>query len=54
MAAQIRDYFSTAYVNAESYVGLLHKYAITQYKNGVPYVAECHSPIGDWWVGDSL
>jgi len=53
LAAQVRDYFTTDFVNAESYVASLHKYAVTQHKNGVPYVAECHSPKGDFWVCDS-
>ena len=54
LAAQIRHYKEDkTFIDAEHYVKSLHKYAITQYKNNVPYVAECHSPEGDFWVCDS-
>jgi glycogen debranching enzyme len=53
LAAQVKRYRPTLYANADSYHGLLNQYARTQYKNGKPYVAECHSPTGDFWVCDA-
>ncbi|TGJ82500.1 hypothetical protein E0Z10_g6276 [Xylaria hypoxylon] len=38
---------------AEQYYQYLHTYALTQQKNGKPYVAESHSPFGDVWSADS-
>jgi len=35
------------------YVELLGTYAHTQYKDGVPYVAESHYPFVDGWSADS-
>ena len=53
LAALIREY-GVSFATAQDYIDLLRKYAATQYKNGKPYVAECHSPGRDLWVGDSL
>jgi hypothetical protein len=54
LAAQVKYYkHQNPYITADNYVWALHKYAITLYKNNVPYVAECHSPHGNFWVGDS-
>jgi hypothetical protein len=38
----------------DNYLELLHTYAITQYKNGSPYVAESHYPERDAWSADSF
>ncbi len=38
--------------SASDYVNLLHGYAITQFKNGAPYVAEAHQPDSDSWMYD--
>lgn len=54
LASQIRSYGSTFYAKVENFVQLLHKYAETQFKDGKPYVAECHSPTTKLWVCDGL
>jgi len=54
LASQIRNYkHQNPLITAEHYLKILHKYAITQYKNNVPYVAECHSPQEKSCVCDS-
>ncbi len=54
LAAHLRFYKQqNTQITNDHYIRALHKYAITQYKNNVPYVAECHSPQGDFWVCDS-
>jgi len=54
LAAQLRYYKSqSSHITVDNFVSALHKYSITQYKDNVPYVAECHSPQGDFWVCDS-
>jgi len=54
LAAQLRNYKQqNPQITVDHYVKVLHKYAITQYKNNVPYVAECHSPQDNFWVCDS-
>jgi hypothetical protein len=54
LAAHLRFYKQqNTHITNDHYIRALHKYAITQYKNNVPYVAECHSPQGDFWVCDS-
>lgn len=35
------------------YQALVSKYAATQYKNGIPYVAEAHDPYADDWIYDT-
>ncbi|KAF7192803.1 Beta-L-arabinobiosidase [Pseudocercospora fuligena] len=40
-------------LTADQYIELLHNYALTQYKNGKPYVAESHYPEQDGWSQDS-
>lgn len=40
-------------LSAEKYVESLHNFAITQYKDGKPYVAESHYPELDGWSQDS-
>jgi hypothetical protein len=41
-------------VSAADYYALLRGYALTQYKGGVPYVAEAHHPDEDRWLYDSV
>ena len=53
LAEQIKFYNKTANYNSEHYYSMLKTYAMTHYKNNVPYVAECHSPGGNFWVCDS-
>ncbi|CAL8144772.1 unnamed protein product [Orchesella dallaii] len=53
LAAQLRDYGTTNVVNVNTFLEVLHKYAETQFKDGKPYVAECHSPYRKLWVCDS-
>lgn len=40
-------------VSAENFLQYLRMYAITQQKDGVPYVAESHYPSVDSWSADS-
>lgn len=54
LASQVKYYGITAFANVQSLVALLHKYAVTQHKNGKPYVAECHSPWRKLWVCDGF
>ncbi|XP_054152490.1 beta-L-arabinobiosidase-like [Oppia nitens] len=55
VATHIRKYsHQNPNINIDKYIQLLKAYTMTQYKNGKPYVAECHSPVGDFWVGDSF
>jgi hypothetical protein len=39
-------------VNSNDYFNLLKKYALCQYKNGVPYTAECFEPDAGYWYTD--
>jgi hypothetical protein len=53
MAAHLRFYKQqNPHMTNDHCISALHKYAVTQYEN-VPYVAECHSPQGDFRVCDS-
>ncbi|CAL8125673.1 unnamed protein product [Orchesella dallaii] len=54
LASQIKNYGATNVVNVNTFLEVLHKYAETQYKDDVPYVAECHSPYRKLWVCDSF
>jgi len=40
-------------VSANDYYTLLHNYALTQYKDGYPYVAEAHDPSQNRWIYDA-
>jgi hypothetical protein len=40
------------YVSRDDYYDLLRGYALTQYKNGEPYVAEAHHPDENRWIYD--
>lgn len=53
LANLIDDYPAQPYADAGTYDALLHTYAATQYRNGVPYVAEAHSPDTPQWIYDS-
>ena len=54
VAEHLRQYkHQNLKITVDNYVSLLRKYALTQYKNNKPYVAECHSPVHNFWVGDS-
>lgn len=53
VASLIRDY-KVPFLASHDYLDLLKKYTSIHYKNGKPYVAECHSPEQPHWVCDSL
>ena len=54
VATHLRQYsHQNPKISVDNYVSILRKYALTQYKNNKPYVAECHSPVHNIWVGDS-
>jgi hypothetical protein len=53
LANLLIDYPEQSYVNNEDYYDLLRGYALTQRKNGEPYVAEAHHPDEDRWIYDS-
>lgn len=53
-AANLLDnYPAQPYFSSQDYVELLRGYAATQYRNGVPYVAEAHHPDENRWLYDS-
>jgi len=52
LANLLDDYPSQQYVTRRDYDKLLHIYAVTQYKNGHPYVAEAHAPSKPLWIYD--
>lgn len=45
--------FYRAPISADDYYTLLRNYALTQYKDGYPYVAEAHSPTAATWIYDT-
>jgi hypothetical protein len=47
------DYPSQPYINKQDYLNMLRTYAATQFRNGVPYVAEAHHPDENRWLYDS-
>ena len=49
----LNDYPATSSFTAANYQTLITEYAATQYKNGVPYVAEAHDPYADDWMYDT-
>ncbi|QKV80130.1 discoidin domain-containing protein [Amycolatopsis sp. Hca4] len=53
LANLLTDYPPQPYVSTQDYYALLRGYALTQRKNGVPYVAEAHHPDEDRWLYDS-
>ncbi|BEL03982.1 hypothetical protein Q0Z83_021730 [Actinoplanes sichuanensis] len=52
LANLLQDYPAQPYADRADYVDLLRKYALTQYRNGVPYVAEAHHPDENRWIYD--
>jgi hypothetical protein len=52
LANLLQDYPAQPYVGNADYVDLLRRYALTQYRNGVPYVAEAHHPDENRWIYD--
>lgn len=48
----LEDYPAQSVFSSSDYVQLLHTYAATQYRGGVPYVAEAHDPDSDNWLYD--
>lgn len=52
LANLLNDYPAQTTITAAHYVNLLHGYAATQYKNGVPYVAEAHDADTNSWIYD--
>ena len=53
LANLLQDYPAQATVTRADYLNLLHTYAATQYRNGVPYVAEAHDADTADWIYDS-
>ncbi|MBU2666874.1 discoidin domain-containing protein [Actinoplanes bogorensis] len=52
LANQLLDYPAQSYVDKDDYTAILRGYALTQRKNGRPYVAEAHHPDEDRWIYD--
>ncbi|MFE2138446.1 RICIN domain-containing protein, partial [Streptomyces sp. NPDC059466] len=48
----LQDYPVQSVFSSSDYVQLLHTYAATQYRGGVPYVAEAHDPDSSSWLYD--
>ena len=53
LANLLQDYPAQATIGRADYLALLHGYAATQYRNGVPYVAEAHDADAADWIYDS-
>lgn len=49
----LHDYPAQSYITAADYYTLLSNYAATQYKNGVPYIAEAHNQDTNSWLYDT-
>ncbi|OPB39836.1 CBM13 protein [Trichoderma guizhouense] len=49
----LHDYPAQSYITSTDYYNLLVGYAATQYKNGIPYVAEAHDPDANQWMYDT-
>jgi hypothetical protein len=54
LANLLIDYPPQPYISKQDYYTVLHRYAASQYKNGVPYVAEAHDPDNPVWIYDSF
>jgi hypothetical protein len=52
LANLLDDYPSQSHVTRADYDTLLRGYALTQYRNGQPYVAEAHDPDQPNWIYD--
>jgi hypothetical protein len=46
----LNDYPATSAFTATDYVTLVSTFAATQYRKGVPYVAEAYDPYKDDWI----
>ncbi len=53
LANLLIDYPAQPFVGKQDYYDLLRGYALTQRKNGQPYVAEAHHPDEDRWLYDA-
>ncbi|HEY2509457.1 MAG TPA: RICIN domain-containing protein [Polyangiaceae bacterium] len=53
LANLLDDYPAQTVIGPADYLSLLHAYAVTQTKNGAPYVAEAHDPDQPTWIYDS-
>ena len=54
LANQLQRYPAQSTITKADYVDALETYAMTQFKNGVPYVAEGHSPDDASWIYDGF
>ncbi|MDX8033336.1 discoidin domain-containing protein [Lentzea sp. BCCO 10_0856] len=52
LANLLIDYPSQPYIDRDDYLAVLRGYALTQRKNGEPYVAEAHHPDENRWLYD--
>ncbi|KAH8884362.1 carbohydrate-binding module family 13 protein [Thozetella sp. PMI_491] len=50
----LNDYPAQSCISAADYFTLLKRYVLTQFKAGVPYVAEAHDPDSDTWIYDGV
>ena len=53
LANLLIDYPAQSDYTREDYINALHTYAATQFRNGIPYVAEAHDADADTWIYDS-
>lgn len=53
VANVLQDYPAQGTITAANYLTLLHNYAASQYRNGVPYVGEAHDPDLNNWIYDA-
>ena len=53
LANLLIDYPAQRFFTDADYVNLLHTYAATQFKNGLPYVAEAHDADAADWIYDT-
>ncbi|KAM0264973.1 hypothetical protein ACHAQJ_000489 [Trichoderma viride] len=50
----LHDYPAQSYISTADYFTLLLAYTTTQYRNGIPYVAEAHDPDANTWKYDTF
>ncbi|KAK3186024.1 hypothetical protein K4F52_005248 [Lecanicillium sp. MT-2017a] len=48
----LNNYPAQNKITSADYAAMVQRYAVTQYKNGKPYVAEAHHPTEDRWMYD--
>lgn len=48
----LNNYPTQDKITSADYAAMVQRYAVTQYKNGKPYVAEAHHPTEDRWMYD--